>query len=41
VTDGGSPGAGHDTWGHTVATDCDAPAGVGNYPIVGGNLVVH
>lgn len=31
VSDGGSPGAGHDTWAHEGQ----------NYPIVSGNLVVH
>lgn len=39
VTDGGSPGAGHDTWGHTVG-DCTSTSFT-NYPIVAGNLVVH
>lgn len=44
VTDGGSPGAGNDTYGHVVWVApawCDAPGGVWNYPITAGNLVVH
>jgi hypothetical protein len=38
VHDGGSPGAGTDSWAHTVGT---YGAGGTNYPIVAGNLVVH
>jgi hypothetical protein len=49
VTDGGSPGAGNDTWGHTATSDAGAAqtwcetqgGGTTDYPIVGGNLVVH
>ena len=42
VSDDGSPGAGNDTWGHAATSEsCDGAAGVGNYPVVGGNLVVH
>lgn len=49
ITDGGSPGAGNDTWGHTATSSatlaqtwCDAKGGGTNdYPIVSGNLVVH
>lgn len=37
--DGGTPGTNGDTFGFTVAS-C-AGGGVSNYPIVGGNLVVH
>jgi hypothetical protein len=40
VLDGGTPGTNGDVYGHGVATSaCDGP--VGNYPITGGNLVVH
>ena len=43
VTDGGSPGLGHDTWMHGVASTgtCGVNGAVNNYPITGGNLVVH
>lgn len=42
VTDGGSSGAGNDTYGHTVSSEsCDSAVGASNYPIVGGNLTVH
>lgn len=44
VSDGGSPGAGNDTWAHGVAAtfgDCGESIGMTNYPVVGGNLVVH
>jgi hypothetical protein len=49
TTDGGSPGAGHDTWGHTATSSateaqtwCDSKGGgTTDYPIVAGNLVVH
>lgn len=35
VTDGGSPGAGHDTWSHGTS-----PGSLSSYTIVGGNLTV-
>ena len=45
ITDGGSPGAGNDTYGHMAQygspPSCTTPAGVSNYPITAGNLVVH
>ena len=42
VHDGGTPGTNGDTYGHGVVGGPDACAGgVGNYPITGGNLVVH
>lgn len=50
VRDGGTPGTEGDTWGHTATSDpnqakawCESgiPSGIGNYPIVAGNLVVH
>ncbi len=46
VTDGGTPGTNGDVYGHTVvaqaeALSCSAHPPVTNYPIVGGNLVVH
>lgn len=48
VTDGGSPGKGHDVYGHAAISDlataqgwCENGAPVGNYPVTGGNAVVH
>jgi len=49
VTDGGSPGKGHDTYGHTTAPDlasglamCESnTTTVTNYSITGGNAVIH
>jgi hypothetical protein len=42
MTDGGSPGAVHDTWRQaTNLVGCDLGAGGDPYTIVGGNLVVH
>jgi len=42
VIDGGSPGAGVDTAGFSVSTDCDSsPAPTNSYPVVDGNLAVH
>ncbi|HUZ40374.1 MAG TPA: hypothetical protein VMU68_03150 [Acidimicrobiales bacterium] len=42
VIDGGSPGAGNDTWAHGVDTAPGACSGATtSYPIIGGNLVVH
>jgi hypothetical protein len=42
MTDGGSPGPGHDVWGQTTSfVGCDPATGVDHYTIVGGNLVVH
>lgn len=35
VHDGGSPGAGHDTWSHGTS-----PGSLASYPVVGGNLTV-
>jgi hypothetical protein len=48
VTDGGSPGKGHDTYGHAATSNlataqdwCENGAPAGTYPITGGNAVVH
>ena len=41
VTDGGSPGAGNDTWGQAVVSSCSPDQVFSPYTIIGGNLVIH
>lgn len=42
VHDRGTPGINGDTWAHGLANDPDSCTGsAGNYPVTGGNLVVH